>query len=111
MGIGDRLKQERERLGSNQTDFAAQAGVSKNTQYNYEKGDRSPDAAYLAAIADVGVDILYVVTGQHVPLPADSISAADSRILEQYHSLSEKDQEAVAHLISALAATSMGPTA
>lgn len=41
VGIGERLKEERERLGMNQTDFAAQLNVSKNSQYNYEKGERS----------------------------------------------------------------------
>lgn len=111
MGTGSRLRQERERLGANQTDFAAQAGVSKNTQYNYEKGDRSPDSAYLAAIADVGVDILYVVTGQRSPLPADSISAEEAQHLELYRSLNERDREAVERLVSALAATSAERTA
>ena len=52
MGIGERLKEERERLGFSQTEFAAVAGASKNSQYNYEKGERSPDAAYLAAVAE-----------------------------------------------------------
>lgn len=74
VGIGDRLKEERERLGFNQTEFAAKAGVSKNSQYNYEKGERSPDATCLAAIAENGVDILYVVTGEHKPVSADWIS-------------------------------------
>ena len=58
MGIGERLKEERERLGFSQTEFAAVAGASKNSQYNYEKGERCPDAAYLAAVAEKGVDIL-----------------------------------------------------
>lgn len=109
MGIGDRLKEERERLGLSQTDFAAIAGASKNSQYNYEKGERSPDAIYLAAAAQQGVDVLYVVTGERKPQAADSITAEDSQLIDQYHSLSPKDQEAVSHLISALAATSRGP--
>lgn len=51
-------------MGMNQTEFAQLGGVGKTTQINYEKGDRYPDAAFLAAVAVAGVDILYVVTGQ-----------------------------------------------
>lgn len=47
----------------NQTEFAQLGGVGKTTQINYEKGERFPDAAYLAAVASIGVDVLYVVTG------------------------------------------------
>lgn len=48
----------------NQTEFSQLGGVGKTTQINYEKGERFPDAAYLAAVASVGVDVLYVVTGK-----------------------------------------------
>lgn len=61
--FGDRLKEERERLGFNQTDFGALGGVKKQAQLNYEKGERNPDSAYISAIANHGVDILYLVTG------------------------------------------------
>jgi transcriptional regulator with XRE-family HTH domain len=63
MKIGDRLKEERERFALNQTDFAGLAGASRKSQFNYESGERMPDAAYLAAVAQIGVDVLYVVTG------------------------------------------------
>lgn len=64
MTIADRLLEERNRLGMNQTEFAQLGSVGKTTQINYEKGERFPDAAYLAAVASVGVDVLYVVTGK-----------------------------------------------
>lgn len=64
VGVGIRLREERERLGYNQTDFAAIGGVGRKSQFNYEEGERQPDAAYLAAAAAVGVDVLYILTGQ-----------------------------------------------
>ncbi|WP_221227654.1 helix-turn-helix domain-containing protein [Rhodocyclus tenuis] len=64
VGIGKRLREERERLGLNQSDFGAAGGVGRKTQFNYEEAERSPDAAYLAAIATAGVDVQYVITGQ-----------------------------------------------
>lgn len=70
--IGDRLKLERQRLALGQAEFGAKAGVSKTSQFNYESGERSPDAAYLNAADSIGVDVLYVVTGQRSPGNDDS---------------------------------------
>lgn len=61
--IGERLQIERKRLGFNQTYFGEIGGVSKNAQSNYENGNRVPDASYLSALAEHGVDINYVITG------------------------------------------------
>lgn len=63
MTIEDRLKEERGRLGFNQPDFAALAGRTKKTLIDYEKGATSPDAKFLAAIAAVGADVQYILTG------------------------------------------------
>lgn len=103
MGIGDRLKEERERLGFNQTDFAANAGASKNSQYNYEKGERSPDATYLAAVAEKGVDVLYVVTGERKPTTVESISADTAKFLEIYQHVAELDRDVLFRMASAFA--------
>ncbi|MDO8065645.1 helix-turn-helix domain-containing protein [Janthinobacterium sp. SUN206] len=69
----DRLKEERKRLGLNQDEFAALGGVKKGAQFNYENGSRTPDSDYLAAVAAAGVDVLYLLTGEHAlsALPAD----------------------------------------
>ncbi|MCU9527543.1 helix-turn-helix domain-containing protein [Pseudomonas mosselii] len=61
--IGYRLKSERTRLGFNQTDFGAIGGVRKQAQINYEQGERFPGADYLQAIAKVGADVQFIVTG------------------------------------------------
>lgn len=62
--IGERIKEERERLKLSVTDFAAGAGVSDRTQRNYESGQRLPDAEYLARAVGLGVDVDYVLTGE-----------------------------------------------
>lgn len=89
-------------MGFNQADFAAVAGVAKTTQFNYEKGERSPDAAYLAAIADKGVDVLYVVTGKRTPAAADAISEAEADLLEYFRQLSESEQHHTRMMINGL---------
>lgn len=94
VGIGERLKEERERLGMNQTDFAAQLNVSKNSQYNYEKGERSPDALYLAAADAFGVDVLYVITGRRLPAELDALSQSELDVLGYMTSMDEADRAA-----------------
>lgn len=62
--IGDRLREERERLLLTQEAFGAAGGVRKNAQSDYERNLRVPDCRYLAALAQHGLDVLYVITGQ-----------------------------------------------
>ncbi len=66
-GISVRLREERESLGLSQTAFGALGSASKPSQVRYERGDRNPDATYLAAISEAGVDVLYVLTGRREP--------------------------------------------
>jgi transcriptional regulator with XRE-family HTH domain len=61
--FNERLKEERKRLGLNQTDFAALANVGQIAQVNYENGKRNPDSKYLQAIANAGADVQYILTG------------------------------------------------
>ena len=102
MTIGERLKEERSRLGFNQTDLAALGGVGKTTQINYEKGNGSPDALYLSAVAEKGVDVLYVVTGERKPQFADSITAEEADLLKHYRELSDVDRQGTQKIILAL---------
>ncbi len=63
VSLGERLREERERLGLSQTLFGDLAQVTKKTQMLYEGGQRSPKADYLTVIAEQGVDVQYVLTG------------------------------------------------
>lgn len=64
LGFGQRLKAVREAKGMNQQDFAALAGKQKNSQVQYEGGKTPPPLDYLYRLADHGVDIAYLLTGQ-----------------------------------------------
>lgn len=61
--IGERLREERDKLKLSQTEFGKIGGVQKRAQVNYEGDERLPDAGYLSAVAKAGVDVLYVLTG------------------------------------------------
>lgn len=61
--IGDRIRQERERLGLKQDAL----GVAPKTHRFYESGERSPDCEYLRIFASRGADICYILTGERSP--------------------------------------------
>lgn len=78
-GIGERLKEERERLGLSQPAFAALTEASKSSQASWEKETAYPNAKALDVWARVGVDVAYVVTGK--PSASGEALTADEREL------------------------------
>ena len=84
IGIGSRLREERERLKLTQRAFGDIGGVEPNAQGKYESGERAPKADYLAAVAAHGVDVLYVLTGRREPLAADRHDPSESQLLTAY---------------------------
>lgn len=61
--ISLRLGAERKRLSLTQDEFAAAGGVSKRTYCNYESGNRTCDADFLAGVAKIGADVQFILTG------------------------------------------------
>lgn len=103
--IGARLQEERKRVGLHQDDFAQRVGVAKRTLAGYESGSGEIGAAALALAALLGVDVLYVVTGERKPQPSDSLTAREADLLSNYRGLPEADQAGAARMVSALAET------
>ena len=103
MNISDRLREERERLGLNQVEFGSIGGVKKLAQINYEKGERHPDSAYLAAIAAAGADVLYILTGERSSAqPAHD--AAEQVLLDSYRRCSSQARQNLIQTAALLAA-------
>jgi transcriptional regulator with XRE-family HTH domain len=97
-----RLKQERRRLGMNQADFGNAGGVLKQAQSNYEKGLRYPDASYLAGIAEVGVDVLYLLTGRTSDPATLALDPDEERLLAGYRELKPREKRGVLGLVAAI---------
>lgn len=93
MEFFERLREERKRLKLNQTQLAALAGTTKNSQLNYEKGNVCPNAEYLAAIAEAGVDVQYVLTGQRSGEPV--LKPEEKDLLAAWKNASKEIQMAV----------------
>lgn len=81
--IGIRLKEERERLGLTQPDFAKAAGAAKRTLIEWEKGTTSPNTVQLSALSKIGVDVYYVITGEPNLFFADDDSKT-KQLIEQH---------------------------
>lgn len=103
--IGERLREERVRLGMSQSAFGATAGVTKTTQINYEKGARAPDAEYLAAAHRIGVDIHYVIAG--VRSAAADLQPEESALVENYRAAGEEGKSSLRAVGAALAQQGM----
>lgn len=61
--VGGRLAFERGRLNLSLEIFGQRCGVSRLTQLKYENGQHYPDTRYLIGAIDLGVDVMYVLTG------------------------------------------------
>ncbi|WP_416423351.1 helix-turn-helix domain-containing protein [Pseudomonas sp. App30] len=110
-GIGSRLREERDRLGLTQKEFGDIGGVEPNAQGKYESGERTPKATYLASVATHGVDVLYVLTGDRAPIPADRLSQAEEHVLGHYRVLPREGQDAIRHMAISLAEMAASYTA
>jgi transcriptional regulator with XRE-family HTH domain len=96
--IGDRLREERERLGLNQQDFGALGGVARNAQSRYEKGERAPDTDYLEALRQSGVDIVYVLIGTRLGASGSELPPDEAELIEAFRECTEEGRK---HLVAA----------
>jgi transcriptional regulator with XRE-family HTH domain len=102
MNLGVRLKEERQRLGFTQAQFAAVGGVAPNAQVKYEHGERQPRASYLAGLASIGVDVLYIVTG--CCMPTAPLVAKEVELISSMRALQPREWEAISVLTETLGA-------
>jgi transcriptional regulator with XRE-family HTH domain len=83
--FSDRLKEERVKLDLSQSEFGELCGVKKLAQFHYEKGDRFPDANYLMQALRIGVDVNYLLTGQHT---ISVLSKEEAQMINMYREAS-----------------------
>jgi len=73
--IGQRLRKVRDDLGLTQTEMASRVSVSPRTWQSWERAEYYPTAEALRFLAEQGVDVHWVLTG-NMALPAQ-ISTQD----------------------------------
>jgi transcriptional regulator with XRE-family HTH domain len=100
MGFGNRLAEERKRLGLKQSEFAVLVGTDVPKQSLYETGKRDLRADYLARLAGAGVDVVYILTGQRTE--GSWLGEGASELLSAYLSLPRDVQQTVLELAESL---------
>tara|TARA_R110000868_G_scaffold9204_3_gene46430 strand:+ start:26137 stop:26559 length:423 start_codon:yes stop_codon:yes gene_type:complete len=97
LSIPARVKEERERLGYSQTQFGAFVEVSKKTQIRWEQeGGAYPDAGQLSAWGELGLDMLYVLTGKRSNAAATAHLPPDEQLLlEAYRGMAASARKAL----------------
>ena len=88
--LGSRIKSERLRIGMQQIDFAEACNVSRGGLLKWEKNESAPNAQALAAKARLGVDVLYVVTGQRQGATEATLAPEEKALLAAWRSSNEK---------------------
>ena len=88
LSFGQRLRQERVRLGLTQAQLADVGAVQRTTQHIYESDVRSPDIRYLERIKNAGVDVAYLVLGDSQPARRpDTVELTPAELSEVYRAV------------------------
>lgn len=105
MTFGERLREERERLGLSQPKLAAVAGTTKQTLFSWESGKTAPDGFQLGLLTTAGIDVLYIITGQRLSPEHRAMfdvmrqaSEDDAHLVGQAAEVVTKQAEVDAHL-------------
>jgi|GEM_PF-225137 len=102
--IGLRIKEERERLSLTQQGMADTIGVAKRTFIDWEKDRTSPNAVQLSALSNVGVDVLYVVTGvRSQPVVVPHVSPEKKELLDAFDGMTPDQRRAILEVGKGLA--------
>ncbi|MND99918.1 transcriptional repressor DicA [compost metagenome] len=94
---GDRLRQERSRLGLSQKDFAALFGKKNMAVMRYEKGERVMGHDDLEALHAAGVDVYYLITGERNQ--PDLLSDEAKKLLTLWDSVEPSQRDTLMTLV------------
>ncbi len=98
--FGSRLAEERKRLGLKQPEFASLVGIAAPEQSLYETGSRELRAGYLAHLAEAGVDVIYVLTGNRRRLP--EVGGDLTQLIDHYMAMPAPMQVTVVRFVTDL---------
>lgn len=94
---GERLRQERSRLGLSQKDFAALFGKKNMAVMRYEKGERVMGQDDLEALHTAGVDVYYLITGERTQL--ELLSNEAKELLKLWDSVEPSQRDTLMTLV------------
>jgi transcriptional regulator with XRE-family HTH domain len=107
MGINQRIKEERRRLGWTVLEMAEHAGVSKSTIVNWQNGTSNPQIEALSLLGERGIDLFFVLTGQRsavIPGASEDQRSQITSLIDSYLCLDDVDQEFLLNTATGLVA-------
>ena len=102
-GIGNRLQLERKRLGLNQEEFAQKIGVAKRTLAGYEAGAADIGALPLSRAYEIGMDVMYVLSGKRSLMAPDALSGEETELVNRFRQLPQEDRAGTMKMVTAMA--------
>lgn len=82
--FGERLKETRKSLGISQSEAADLVGVSREHWGRCERGLGMPGGEVLAALANEGADVRYILTGKRDFEPPARLTSEEETMLEYF---------------------------
>ena len=96
-GIGQRLKEERERLGYTELQIAQLLGIPLEQYERFELGEGDPGIFRMPRLSAIGFDILFIITEErHIP------GLEEGELLKRFRSLSLKGRISIFNTMDAL---------
>ena len=92
--FGERLKESRKDLGLNQSDAADLTGVTREHWGRCERGMGMPGGEVLAALANAGADVRYILTGKRDFDPPPKLTSEEETMLDYFKEASPAARKA-----------------
>ena len=109
--FGERLKESRKELGLSQLEAADLSDVTREHWGRCERGLGMPGGEILAALANAGADVRYILTGRRDFEPAQKLSAEEETMLELFKDAPKLARRAaMAALLGSVAGNASGGT-
>lgn len=103
---GNRLKEERKKLGLTQAQAAEKCGVSGRMWGDYERGISQPKTELFFQFEKAGIDVQYVMHGRRdeaAAMPSENtLTTEEQALLAQFRQLNGEGKTAIFSMLNAL---------
>lgn len=101
--FGNRLKEQRKKLGFTQAQAAEKAGIERETWGKYERGVFMPSGDVLISFLSMGINVSDLFTVEETfRQPEIILSAEEKELLAQFRQLNQDGKIAIFSMLSAL---------
>ena len=101
--FGNRLKEQRKKMGLTQADAAQKAGIERETWGKYERGVFMPSGDVLISFLSMGINVSDLFAAEEpFRQPETILSAEEQELLTQFRQLNQDGKTAIFSMLFAL---------